>query len=610
MKKSVFLTLFIAYSMMVAAFDGMLPGKFSVNAQGKQVRFSQGNLQYNAGNGEKHATQYGTAKGTWRFADHQYTAVGTKNTNIDENYRGWIDLFGWGADGNNGCEPWLTEISPSKYGVYNYPRKDITGTSYDWGIFNAISNGGDITNCWRTLTADEWNYLINRRDKSKRGRACIGTQNGFVLLPDDWNLPEGLSFNADSENFSSNTYTVEQWNQMEQAGAVFLPAAGGRSVSAVTSEDRKKLKEFNERGTYWSTTAMESTMAVWFTFTATVTLVNSSDRDRGFSVRLVRDVPVVSFAKEKELTGLFSVNDTTKIIFSQGNLQYLKGDTLSHQTAEGTDEGIWQFAQEQYSMVGVENTEIETGEYWIDLFGWGTSGYNGKSPLMTSDKTEDYGDGYNDIAGTYYDWGIYNAISNGGNQPGMWRTLTRKEWRYLLFERENANLLCGPGKLKNVKGIYLLPDDWDLEERPFVNGFASWDSCSISENVVWKTWEEAGAVFLPAAGNRQYRTRWSDEFGANYWSASYYNVYAYNAFAYIAHIDAQDTDTLYMKVDYGNRSFGNSVRLVRDAQEEKPVVGLDNIKSEKQTRKVLIDNKLYIILNDGKRFNAIGQRIK
>lgn len=60
--------------------EGVLPGSFSVSAT-RQVRFSQGNLQYKASNN------------TWRFAEYQYEYVGNANSNISSSYNGWIDLF-------------------------------------------------------------------------------------------------------------------------------------------------------------------------------------------------------------------------------------------------------------------------------------------------------------------------------------------------------------------------------------------------------------------------------------------------------------------------------------------------------------------------------------
>ena len=58
----------------IAWSDGVLPGCFSVNAEGQQVQFSQGNLQYRA------------SSCTWRFAEHQYNVVGDATVgNVYEN---------------------------------------------------------------------------------------------------------------------------------------------------------------------------------------------------------------------------------------------------------------------------------------------------------------------------------------------------------------------------------------------------------------------------------------------------------------------------------------------------------------------------------------------
>jgi len=78
--------------------NGVLPGRFTVNAEGLQVQFAQGNLQYQA------------SSHIWRFAEHQYDIVGnatignvyengvkSDNTAISSDYDGWIDLFGWGT---------------------------------------------------------------------------------------------------------------------------------------------------------------------------------------------------------------------------------------------------------------------------------------------------------------------------------------------------------------------------------------------------------------------------------------------------------------------------------------------------------------------------------
>lgn len=205
--------------------------------------------------------------------------------------------------------------------------------------------------------------------------------------------------------------------------------------------------------------------------------------------------------------GEFTVAQGKKVYFSQGNLQY--------QPSTGT----WRFAEHQWDMIGKNNENISSNyDGWIDLFGWGTSGYNGKHPYMTSQNYEDYGDRGNDIAGTNYDWGVYNKISNGGNKAGMWRTLTSAEWNYIVFWRPNAYGLSSRGCVDGINGLILLPDEWTNSIH--FNSFSY-----FKENVYtldeWSIMESHGAVFLPAAGIRNISgvSRLVDSIGY-YWSSS------------------------------------------------------------------------------------------
>ena len=132
---------------------------------------------------------------------------------------------------------------------------------------------------------------------------------------------------------------------------------------------------------------------------------------------------------------LFSVGANQTICFAPGNLQY--------NPAKNT----WRFAEHQYDRCFETNASNPSAYYnatydgWFDLFGWGTSGYNDKMPYMYGGENTDYGDGANDIAGTNYDWGVYNSIS--GYAPGVWRTPTYSEWRYLIKNRPNADSKYG-----------------------------------------------------------------------------------------------------------------------------------------------------------------------
>ncbi len=205
--------------------EGALPGLFSINANGDKVCFAQGNLQYQA------------ATRTWRFAEHQWDCVGVGNSKIGDTNSGWIDLFGWGT-GNNPTQ------SSVYFGYYT--------TFVDW-CANAIYNGGNTVNLWRTLTSAEWRYILNARSNAsaKKALGSVGGVHGLILLPDNWTLPAGSSFISgfisDSGDWNRNTYTLAQWAEMEAAGAVFLPAAGSRGG--------KKIINVSNSGNYWSSTS-------------------------------------------------------------------------------------------------------------------------------------------------------------------------------------------------------------------------------------------------------------------------------------------------------------------------------------------------------------------
>ncbi|MBR3981426.1 MAG: hypothetical protein IKJ98_09725 [Bacteroidales bacterium] len=265
--------------------------------------------------------------------------------------------------------------------------------------------------------------------------------------------------------------------------------------------------------------------------------------------------------KDGAIRAEFSVSDSTKVYFSQGNLQY--------QASTNT----WRFAEHQWDFVGdsVKGNVYEKGiksnnakisstyDGWIDLFGWGTSSYNGKNPYMTSTGYSDYGDGTNDIAGTNYDWGVYNKIYNGGNQAGMWRTLTSSEWNHLISGRAQANRLMGQGKVNNVNGLILLPDSWATETPSSVR--FTYDPGNYSTNVYsldeWAVMQSYGAVFLPAAGYR-YRTYVNDVDSYSYlWSSStlgndYNQILTFNSY--------------HVGMYFCQSHLGLSVRLVQDVK--------------------------------------------
>ncbi len=250
-----------------------LSGVFSVS-ETKQIHFSCGNLQYTQ------STQ------TWSFAEHQYDMIGEANISngvlADK-----IDLFGW--SGSTATAQWGISTSTDK--------SDYSGDFVDWGT-NTI--GKDASDTWRTLTNDEWSYLLSNRTNANNliGVARInlnadGTEyaNGLILLPDNWTCPAGVTFKSGlaSENSVQayadyQTFTLSDWQQLEAAGAVFLPASGNRYGDGADAYD-------GLYSGYWLATPYGSYYAGTFIFSSNEAKTYGYwNRGSGHAVRLVTDL--------------------------------------------------------------------------------------------------------------------------------------------------------------------------------------------------------------------------------------------------------------------------------------------------------------------------------
>lgn len=295
-------------------------GKFSVAAD-KQVYFSQGNLQY---------TQ---STATWAFAEHQYDMIGTDNvtggtvshdaTDGDEVFgealADKIDLFGW--SGSTAAVQWGVGISSNS-------AADYSGDFVDWGS-NTI--GTDAPDTWRTLTRDEWKYVLsNRADAdTKKGVARINLSsdgtvyaNGLILLPDTWTAPAGITFKSGVASERSvqayadyQTFTLSEWQQLESAGAVFLPAAGMRSTTQVLYVHRDVF--------LWTATYDDATYVYQVDTDSESIGTYLSERYYGRTVRLVQDVKTVGTGiAEADVTG----NVETRKVLRDGQILIQRGD--------------------------------------------------------------------------------------------------------------------------------------------------------------------------------------------------------------------------------------------------------------------------------------------
>lgn len=243
------------------AVDGALKGVFSVS-ETKKVVFSKGNLQK-----VKEGDTW-----TWKFADDQKNYFGESQT--EENK----DMF-----------------------AYN-----------EWADATSLINAG-----WYVMSQKEWKHVINDRSVSNTlpliNKRCIlakvdGTVTGLILFPDNYIHPEGTDFYASSDYEA--TVSLDGWQKMENAGCVFIPAAGYNngnwnnvgSAVAVSSSTKK------EENTY---------------FTPYFTSNKFDPDDNSFlttltSVRMVREVASVTLTDADDITELETyAGQTVKVNYTR-----------------------------------------------------------------------------------------------------------------------------------------------------------------------------------------------------------------------------------------------------------------------------------------------------
>ncbi|MBQ0119000.1 MAG: hypothetical protein KBS42_04495 [Bacteroidales bacterium] len=214
---------------------------FTVDAKGTRVLFAPGNLQYQA------------STGTWRFAAHQYDYIGNAPGNsvtdnaVRDTQSVWIDLLVWGQTGYESTDP--SQIYTTSNTSYKPDgpafKANIANTGYDWGVYcNIWYNEEKISKgTYRTLTEDEWKYLLNNRKHRSDGTTPLYTRRVYVYLNGNTkdkttpgNEREGVLFYPDDYEESlvaeNAKITLTEWNALERQGVVFLPRCGCRNGSA------------------------------------------------------------------------------------------------------------------------------------------------------------------------------------------------------------------------------------------------------------------------------------------------------------------------------------------------------------------------------------------
>lgn len=276
-------------------------GRFTINANGDQVYFSKGNLQ---------ATYDGTSW-SWNFAENQWDYIGNAagNTKVTSSSpyvdmtgltTATVDLFGWVGASSTWTGVAQYGITPSRAtnNTDGYGNDKTENLKSDWG--NLVGDG------WRTLTKDEWKYILETRTSggtvgtTSDARYTMGTintdgtsVNGVILFPDGITISSSEftslfttlgTVNAGSE--WTTKCTSIQWIALAAKGCVFLPAAGARNGTAAGTA--------GSSGFYWSSSphpiTVDQAYHVYFTSGTLYPVYGNDRRYWGCSVRLVCQV--------------------------------------------------------------------------------------------------------------------------------------------------------------------------------------------------------------------------------------------------------------------------------------------------------------------------------
>ena len=429
-------------------------GVFSVSSD-KQVTFSKGNLQYHPANNE------------WRFAESQTDYIGHANSNCSSTYDGWLDMFGWSTSATN------FGVSTSKDG------NDYSGSFVDWGT-NKIGN--DVPNTWRTLTYDEWDYVVFDRPNasSLKGVAQVNGVNGLILLPDNWTCPSGVTFKSGFHNnygveyyAAYQTFTAAEWSKLESAGAVFLPASGYRSGSYVDY--------VQHYGDYWCATESNGYYVRCLGFYSDEPRIYDANRNFGRSVRLVKDI--------------------------EG------GITPDTPTEPDTPE------------TPTEPENKENGYEYVDLglsVKWATCNVGATKP-------EEYGDyfAWGEVEPkNVYNWSTYKWCNGSSNTQTKYCT----DSSYGTVDNKTVLEAADDAATANWGGIWRMPTK---EEQDELRNNCTWEWTTENGVNGYKVTSKSNgnSIFLPAAGSRGYGGL--DDVGsyAYYWSSSLYTDVPYDAYS-------------------------------------------------------------------------------
>lgn len=201
--------------------------EFTVSSTGKKVYFSKANLTWNENDGYHfHATQFDEEhSGGSSISNFIYPNLPAYGDQQQTSLTG-LDRFTWGHIPNQSIN--------SSYYITNQQLAD--GLDPEWGK-QMTGEGNDQ---WRTLTADEWNYLLHQRSGNRFMLVSVLvplTYNnepyymdiqGLLLFPDNFDYSSlGLTLAAGANKIG---FWPGRINTVYAASSSYTPASGNYTV--------------------------------------------------------------------------------------------------------------------------------------------------------------------------------------------------------------------------------------------------------------------------------------------------------------------------------------------------------------------------------------------
>lgn len=247
------------------------------------------------------------------------------------------------------------------------------------------------------------------------------------------------------------------------------------------------------------------------------------------------------------------------VAFALGNLQYRASD------------GKWRFAEHQYDVLrdgGGQTTPLpqrETQADWIDLFNYGSTGYNnGQVAYQPWNADTNQNHFYNgDTVGTTADFSYPYNQQEGTNYrtlTGGLTGMTEGEWYYIIGNRQGERFALAT--VNGIEGLILIPDGTTIGLNNINTVRASMSGNIITANEWEVTFEPNGFIFLPCGGERE---------GVNVVNAASPMVGYYHASTQ-RHVSGQEWRSYYLQfgtdrdvaLGHWRKSEGLNVRLVID----------------------------------------------